>query len=228
MQAIMQNEELISLFKENFPFWDELSQIEKETFVNSSQYISFRKGTNIHNGNECTGIILIRTGSLRLYILSDEGKEITLYRLFPGEMCMLSASCVLNNITFDVFVDAEENSECIVVGGCAYAALSERCDAAKIFALETALARFSDVMWVMQQILFMSMDKRLAIFLLDEISKTGGDTVHLTHEQIAKYMGSAREVVTRMLKYFSSEGIVELSRGGITVKDVKRLRGLAT
>ena len=94
-------------------------------------------------------------------------------------------------------------------------------------ALETALARFSDVMWVMQQILFMSMDKRLAIFLLDEISKTGGDTVHLTHEQIAKYMGSAREVVTRMLKYFSSEGIVELSRGGIKIVDIKRLRSLS-
>ena len=227
MKAILENEELVALFKDNFPFWEKLSQTEKETFVNSSQYISFRKGTNIHNGNECTGIILIRTGSLRLYILSDEGKEITLYRLFPGEMCMLSASCVLNNITFDVFVDAEENSECIIVGGCAYAALSERCDAAKIFALETALARFSDVMWVMQQILFMSMDKRLAIFLLDEISKVGGDTVHLTHEQIAKYMGSAREVVTRMLKYFSSEGIVELSRGGIKITDIKKLRNLA-
>ena len=227
MKAILENEELVALFKDNFPFWDKLSQTEKETFVNSSQYISFRKGTNIHNGNECTGIILIRTGSLRLYILSDEGKEITLYRLFPGEMCMLSASCVLNNITFDVFVDAEENSECIIVGGCAYAALSERCDAAKIFALETALARFSDVMWVMQQILFMSMDKRLAIFLLDEISKVGGDTVHLTHEQIAKYMGSAREVVTRMLKYFSSEGIVELSRGGIKITDIKKLRNMA-
>ena len=227
MKAILENEELVALFKDNFPFWDKLSQTEKETFVNSSQYISFRKGTNIHNGNECTGIILIRTGSLRLYILSDEGKEITLYRLFPGEMCMLSASCVLNNITFDVFVDAEENSECIIVGGCAYAALSERCDAAKIFALETALSRFSDVMWVMQQILFMSMDKRLAIFLLDEISKVGGDTVHLTHEQIAKYMGSAREVVTRMLKYFSSEGIVELSRGGIKITDIKKLRNLA-
>lgn len=227
MKAILENEELVALFKENFPFWEQLSKTEKETFVNSSQYISFRKGTNIHNGNECTGIILIRSGSLRLYILSDEGKEITLYRLFPGEMCMLSASCVLNNITFDVFVDAEENSECIIVGGCAYAALSERCDAAKIFALETALARFSDVMWVMQQILFMSMDKRLAIFLLDEMSKIGTSTIHLTHEQIAKYMGSAREVVTRMLKYFSVEGIVELSRGGITVKDVNRLRNLA-
>ena len=222
----MSDENLVSLFKESFPFWNDLSKTDQETFINSSQYISFRKGTNIHNGNECTGIILIRTGSLRLYILSDEGKEITLYRLFPGDMCILSASCVLNNITFDVFVDAEENSECIVVGGCAYASLSERCDAAKIFALETALARFSDVMWVMQQILFMSMDKRLAIFLLDEISKTGGDTVHLTHEQIAKYMGSAREVVTRMLKYFSSEGIVELSRGGIRIVDIKRLRDL--
>ena len=227
MKALLENQELASLFKENFPFWDKLTEIEKETFVNSSQYISFPKGTNIHNGNECTGIILIRKGSLRLYILSDEGKEITLYRLFPGEMCMLSASCVLNNITFDVFVDAEENAECIIVGGCAYAALAERNTSAKIFALETALARFSDVMWVMQQILFMSMDKRLAIFLLDEVSKTGGDTVHLTHEQIAKYLGSAREVVTRMLKYFSSEGIVELSRGGIKLIDMKRLRSLA-
>ena len=140
---------------------------------------------------------------------------------------MLSASCVLNNITFDVFVDAEAESECVVVGGCAYAALAERCSEAKIFALEAALARFSDVMWVMQQILFMSMDKRLAIFLLDEIAKNGADTVNLTHEQIAKYMGSAREVVTRMLKYFSSEGIVELSRGGIKVIDKKKLRNIS-
>lgn len=170
---------------------------------------------------------MIKKGSLRLYILSDEGKEITLYRLFPGEMCILSASCALHNITFDVMVDAEEDSECVIVGGCAYAALAERSNEARIFALETALSRFSDVIWVMQQILFMSMDKRLAIFLLDEISSSGEDTVRLTHEQIAKYMGSAREVVTRMLKYFSSEGIVELSRGGIKVTDKKRLRALS-
>ena len=97
---------------------------------------------------------------------------------------------------------------------------------AKIFALETALSRFSDVMWVMQQILFMSMDKRLAIFLLDEIAKNKSDTVMLTHEQIAKYMGSAREVVSRMMKYFSSEGIVEPLRGGVRVLDKRRLREL--
>ena len=139
---------------------------------------------------------------------------------------MLSASCVLDAITFDVFVDAEESSECVVVGGCAYEALSLRMPEAKIFALETALSRFSDVMWVLQQVLFMSMDKRLAIFLLDEISKNKSDTVSLTHEQIARYMASAREVVSRMLKYFSSEGIVEVSRGGIKILDKKRLRAL--
>ena len=223
----MNKSELINQFKKVFSFWDKMSESDQETFVRSSQTVAFQKGTNIHDGNDCTGVILIKSGCLRLYLLSEDGKEITLYRLFPGDMCMLSASCVLDSITFDVLVDAEEDSECVVVGGCAYESLARRLPEAKIFALETALSRFSDVMWVMQQILFMSMDKRLAIFLLDEISKTGTDTVKLTHEQIAKYMGSAREVVSRMLKYFSSEGIVSYSRSeGIRILDQKRLREL--
>ena len=223
----MENEEFIPLFKAAFPFWDRLSDTDKETFCRSSHLTRFEKGTNVHDGNECTGVILVKTGTLRIYMISEEGKEITLYRLFPGEMCMLSASCVLNSITFDVFVDSEEKSECVVVGGCAYAEIAERVPQVKIFALEAAVSRFSDVMWVMQQIMFMSMDKRLAIFLSDEISQNGTDTVSLTHEQIAKYMGSAREVVSRMLKYFSSEGIVEASRKGIKILDKKRLRAMA-
>ena len=222
----MEKSELIALFADKFPFWDKMHDIDKETFCRTSQQVKFEKGTNIHNGNECTGVILVKSGSLRLYMLSEEGKEITLYRLFGGDVCILSASCVLRSITFDVFVDAEENSECVIVGGCAYEDVARRLPEAKIFALETALARFSDVMWAMEQILFMSMDKRLAIFLLDEISKNESDTVTLTHEQIAKYMGSAREVVSRMLKYFTAEGLVDTSRKGIKVLDKKRLRAL--
>ena len=214
-------------FSKIFPFWKDLDSTDQALLCQNTSVQTYPQGNLIHNGNHCTGAIVVHSGCLRVYLQPEQGREITLYRLFPGDICMLSASCVLNSITFDVFVDAEENSECIVIGGCAYAALAERCNAAKIFALETALARFSDVMWVMQQILFMSMDKRLAIFLLDEMAKTGSDTVRLTHEQIAKYMGSAREVVTRMLKYFSTEGIVELSRGGIKILDQKRLRTLS-
>lgn len=223
----MEANELISLYKKSFPFFDKMSDDDKETFLRSSYHRYIKKGTNIHDGNECTGIILLKSGCLRLYLLSDEGKEITLYRIFAGDMCIFSASCVLSSITFDVFVDAEEDSECVILGGCALEDVTNRMPEAKIFTLEAALSRFSDVMWVMQQILFMSMDKRLAIFLLDEIAQNGTDTVKLTHEQIARYMGSAREVVSRMLKYFVSEGLISTSRSdGIKILDKKRLRAL--
>ena len=221
--------EITQLFSESFPFFDKISDTERQNLLRSSQYVRFARGTTIHDGGECTGVILIKSGSLRVYMISEEGKEITLYRLFPGEICILSASCVLDAITFDVFIDAEEDSECIVVGGCAFEEIARRLPDVKIFTLETALERFSDVMWVMQQMLFMSMDKRLAIFLLDECAKSESGTIKLTHEQIAKYMGSAREVVSRMLKYFSSEGLVSVSRSeGIKIIDKKKLRAIAS
>ena len=222
----MERDELSRLFENAFPFWQDITSTDRETIMNSAVDVSFERGTNIHDGNECTGVILIKRGSLRLYMLSEEGKEVTLYRLFPGDICILSASCVLEMLTFDVYIDAEENSECVVIGGCIIEDLSRRYKDVKIFVLETALSRFSDVMWVMEQILFMSMDKRLAIFLLDESTKSG-DTIKLTHEQIAKYMGSAREVVTRMLKYFVSEGLVSYSRSeGIKILNKQALRAL--
>jgi CRP/FNR family transcriptional regulator len=213
-------------YKESFPFWDKISETDRSYICQNSYTFTYPKGKNVHDGSECSGVILVRSGSLRLYMMSEEGKDITLYRLYKGDMCMLSASCVLKAVTFDVFVDAEEDSECFVISGPAFAAVSERNPDIKIFALETAVSRFSDVMWVMQQILFMSMDKRLAIFLSDESARNGSDLIALTHGQIARYMGSAREVVSRMLKYFASEGIVEVSRGGIRILDKKRLRKL--
>ena len=161
-----------------------------------------------------------------MFPLSDSGKEITLYRLFPGDMCMLSASCVLESITFDVTIDAEEDSECLIISGAAYNTLSQKNKDVRIFSLETAVSRFSDVMWVMQQILFMSMDRRLAVFLTDEAARTGSDEILLTHEQIARYIGSAREVVSRMLKYFSAEGFVTVSRKGVRITDKAGLRRL--
>lgn len=216
-----------AVYNEIFPFWNEIPEADRDYLCQNSYEITYPKGKNIHDGNECYGVILVCSGSLRLYMMSDEGKDITLYRLYQGDLCMLSASCVLEAITFDVFVDAEEDSECYVINGSAFAALSERNPDIKIFALETAVSRFSDVMWVMQQVLFMSMDKRLAVFLLDESTRIGSDTIVLTHGQIARYMGSAREVVSRMLKYFASEGIVDVSRKGIKILNKKRLRELA-
>lgn len=215
-----------STYSDVFPFWNKISEREKEFICNHSTDIVYKKGTTIHDSTECSGVIFVQSGCLRVYMMSDEGKDITLYRLYKGDMCMLSASCVLSSITFDVLIDAEEDSECYVINGPAFMKISNDNPDVKIFSLETAVSRFSDVMWVMQQILFMSMDKRLAIFLLDESSRTGSDFIALTHEQIAKYIGSAREVVSRMLKYFVNEGIVKSSRKGITIIDKQRLRAL--
>ncbi len=214
------------IYRDIFPFWNKISEEERNIICDNSVALSYPKGTTIHDGTECSGMFFVRSGCLRVYIMSDEGKSVTLYRLHKGDVCMLAASCVLQSVTFDVFIDAEENSECYIVGGYAFERVSENNPDIKIFALETAVSRFSDVMWVMQQILFMSMDKRLAIFLWDEAARTGSDTIALTHEQIAKYIVSAREVVSRILKYFSSEGIVEVSRKGIKILDKKRLKGL--
>ena len=222
----MEREIVEPVYKEIFPFWEEITEGDRDYICRHSMSVTYEKGAGVHDGNECSGVIFVCSGSLRLSMISDDGKDITLYRLHKGDMCMLSASCVLKAITFDVLIDAEEDSECYVIGGPAFAAVSERNPSIKIFSLEAAVSRFSDVMWVMQQILFMSMDKRLAIFLSDESARTGSDIITLTHGQIARYMGSAREVVSRMLKYFASEGIVEVLRGGVKILDKKRLRKL--
>ena len=214
------------VYQEIFPFWNEISDEDRDYICTNSSSVKYPKGTNVHDSSECSGVFFVRSGCLRVYMMSEDGKDITLYRLHAGDMCMLSASCVLQTITFDVFIDAEEDSECFVVSGPAFKAVSERRPDIKIFSLELAVSKFSDVMWVMQQILFMSMDKRLAIFLSDESARIKSDTISLTHEQIAKYMGSAREVASRMLKYFSNEGVVEVSRKGVKIIGKKRLRDL--
>lgn len=223
----MNRNQIPSALATAFPFFENLPAADRELLCDNSLPVCFARDTRIHDASECTGVMLVLSGSLRVYMLSESGKEITLYRLFAGEVCMLSASCVLDSITFDVHVDAEEDSECIRIGSAAFAEVSERIPEMKIFALESALNRFSGVMWTMQQILFMPFSRRLAVFLLDELARTGGDTVKLTHEQIAKYMGSAREVVTRQLRLFADDGLVRASRSeGIRILDKKRLRHL--
>lgn len=214
-------------YEQYFPFWNKLNQNDRQYLCQNSSVVSFEKQQAIHDNTGCSGLYIVKSGKLRLYMISDEGKEITLYRLSPGDICMLSASCVLKSITFDVYVEAEVPSVCYMINGMAFSSVSERVLEVKNYALETVVERFSDVMWIMQQIVFMSMDKRLAIFLLDEITANKTDIVTMTHEQIAKHLGTAREVITRMLKHFAADGWVEVTRKGIRVTDKKKLRDIA-
>ena len=223
----MLSEQDLKLAKCTYTFWDKLTP-EQQDFLWENLYpVSYQKGDIIHNGEySCIGVVLIKTGGLRVFMLSSEGKEITLYRLWPQEVCILSASCILQNITFDVCVEAESDTEALLIPSAQYQKLIKQNIYAENFTYSLVVDRFSNVMWAMEQLLFMRFDKRLAIFLLDELSKTGNPRISLTHEQIAKYMGSAREVVSRMLKYFAKEGMIEMSRGGIRILDKEKLREL--
>lgn len=217
----------LAYIKSRLDFWDKLSESEINLLENNIANVSYNKGFNLHSADsECLGVLLIKNGGLCVYILSEDGREITLYRLSPGDVCVLSASCIINSITFDVHIDAESDTDAYLINIDTFSKLSNQNVYVENFAYKNTNERFSDVMWAMEQILFMSFDKRLAIFLLDEITKTNSNELHLTQEQIAKYIGSAREVVSRMLKVFQSEGILEQSRGSIHIIDKEKLREL--
>ena len=169
---------------------------------------------------------MVRSGQVRVYIISESGKEITLYHLFERDVCIFSASCIMKNINFDVYVQAEKESRALLIPAPVYDQLNKTSLPVSDYTNQLMSSRFSDVMWVMEQVLFMSFDRRLAIFLMEQSAIEGADTLPVTHETIAKHMGTAREVVTRMLRYFQSEGMVSLSRGGIMITDREKLERL--
>ncbi len=221
-------QELKLFFTNSLPFWDKIDNQQRELLLNSAASLSYKKGDSLHNGaSDCNGLIILNKGAIRAYIFSPTGKEITIFRLFEGDVCILSASCVMKNINFDIYLDAEKDTSILLVPTSIYNKLNQNSIEIATFTNQIMSSRFSDLMWVMEQVLFMSFDKRLAIFLLDQAAIEGSDSLEITHETIARHMGSAREVVTRMLKYFQDEGLVSLARGKVNIEDRKGLLKLA-
>ena len=210
-----------------FPVWDKLSDTQQNRILGSLTCRDIQKGTVIHNGGmDCTGLLLVKSGQLRAYILSDEGREITLYRLFDRDICLFSASCMLRSVQFDITIEAEKDTSLWIVPPEVYREIMEESAPAANYTNELMAARFSEVMWRMEQVMWKSMDKRIAAFLLEEAAIEGTARLSLTHETIARHLGTHREVVTRMLRYFQEEGLVKLSRGAVELQDERGLERL--
>ena len=209
------------------PFWDRLTDSEKELIKSNSMIHKYSKGQLIYNsGTECSGLTMVLDGELRIRVMSEEGREITLYRLHENELCALSASCILSQITFDTQTTATEDSKVLLINTYTFEKLMNQNIYVRCYMYELLSERFSSVMWTMQMILFKGYDRRLASFLISEYERTGLKTIQMTHEQIAQYTNSAREVVARMLKRFANEGLVEFKRGRITLKDISSLQAM--
>lgn len=214
--------------KDYFPIWDKLTAAEKQSLNETAICRHVKKGTILATGRgDCVGLFLVCSGQLRAFMTSDEGKEITFSRLFERDICLLSASCMMASLRFDVTIEAETDSEIYVIPAPDYKILMENSAVIANYTNEIMASRFSDVMWLVEQIMWKSFDVRLAGFLLEESSAEGTDELKITHERIANHMGTAREVVTRMLKYFQSEGMVLLSRGDVKLTDRGKLEALA-
>ena len=211
-----------------FPVWSKLTQLQQSKLTQGLVYRQVEKGTLLHNGSlDCTGLFLVESGQLRAYILSEEGREITVYRLFEGDMCLFSASCMMRSIQFDITIEAEKPTRLWVIPVEAYQSVMEESAPLANYTNEVMASRFSDVMWLIEQILWKSLDKRLAAFLLEEAAIEGTLSLKITHETIANHLGSHREVITRMLRYFQNEGMVKLSRGAIELLDTDKLTDLS-
>ena len=211
-----------------YPIWNKLTQDQRSRIESVAEFREFKRGTVLHDGSpECMGLLLVRSGQLRAYMLSEEGREITISRFFEMDICMFSASCVMPNMQFDIFIEAEKDSQLWVIPACLYKNLMDESVVVSNYSHDLITGHFSEVMWLMEQIMWKSFDKRLARFLLEETAVEETDSLKITHEKIANHMGTAREVVTRMLRYFQGEGMVRLTRGTVDLLDRKALTRLS-
>ncbi len=221
----MMTKDYQELLKTHFPAWDKLSKKQQQTIHDNAFLRCIKKNSSVHAADEdCSGVLIIKKGTLRVYTLSEQGKDITFYRLHAGDICILSASCVIKDITLDIFIETLTECELLQIRPCVFSKIMQENIFLESIVYKLATKRLCTVTWAMQQMIFMSFDKRLALFLLGEANDN--DEVLMTHDQIAKLMGTAREVVTRMLKYFSMENYVKITRGKIKLLNKSALKKL--
>ncbi|MBQ1208622.1 MAG: Crp/Fnr family transcriptional regulator [Lachnospiraceae bacterium] len=214
-------------YQSYIPFWDRLTADQQERIGEVIRYQKVKKGTFIHDSEaDCLGLVVVRSGQLRAYMLSEDGREITISRLLEYDVTLLSASCAMPDMQFDVMIEAEKDSEFWSIPACLFKNLSDESLAVSNYSRNLLSNNYSELMWLMEQIMWKSFDKRLAEFLLEEVRLEDSPVLQITHERIANHMGTAREVVTRMLRYFQSEGLVRLTRGSIEIVSEEKLEKL--
>ena len=218
---------MIQEFAEYFPIWNQMTPEQHSRIAQVIDFKAVKKGTVIHDGSpDCLGMLLVRSGQLRAYLLNDEGREVTICRFFEMDICLFTAACEMPNMQFDIFIEAEKDSEIWVIPACLYKNLMDESLVLANYAHDLITNHFSELMWLMEQIMWKSFDKRLAVFLLEESELEDSPVLKTTHETIASHLGTAREVVTRMLRYFQSEGMDALTRGTIEITDKNKLEQL--
>ena len=211
------------------PFWDHLNHAEKELLRNNAYIRSFDKDSYILHSmaGEDIGLMMLVEGRIRAFLLSPDGREITLFSLHDQSICIFSALSLFNQITFQVFLTSDCRSKVLVINMSIMEQLMRNNLYFRCFAYELIAERFSQVMNSVQWILFHGLEQRLAVFLVSEYDRNRKEHIHLTHDYIARYIGTSRERVTKTLKKLNDKKLIRKSKGWIELTNIDELRAMA-
>ncbi len=210
--------------QEQLPF---LKGTDSELMQAFSENVRIQKipaGTTVFwEGDSCHSLAILLSGSVRVFKVGANGREITLYRFGRGSGCILTASCIMNGGDFPAIAQVEEEAEAVIIPAGVLRNWVNRFDIWRQFVLGLLAQRLADVITTVEEIAFRRMDDRLKEWLQAQIPSESG-TIKTTHHKIAEELGTAREVVSRLLKDFEVQGLLSLSRGEIRIGSLNRIK----
>jgi CRP/FNR family transcriptional regulator len=212
-----------ALLLQLYPMLGGLAASHLEEILSAAVEINAPVGTVMFDENQpCQGFPLLLSGSVRVIKSSANGRELQLYRVSPGESCILTSSCLLGHSNYHARGVVELDVKLVALPPAAFKILLSQCEPFRNYIFSLFSERLSDLMQLVSAVAFQKLDQRLAALLA---TKPG--TIHLTHQALADELGSVREIVSRLLKSFSDQGWVKLGREQIEVKDITALKNFA-
>ena len=211
------------------PFIDEASPELRNALAENAVVVRLRAGEYfLREGDSCAHFAVVASGRMRVFKLGENGHEITLYHVGPGEACPLNVSCILSESTVPAMACVEDDVEAIVVPAATFRRWIAEHESLRSFVFRMFAGRLTEVMSLVEEVAFRRMDQRLAGRLAELFESEGSDgSVEITHAELAANLGTAREVVSRLLKEFERLDAIRLQRGKIFVRNSALLRTLA-
>lgn len=198
-----------------FPVFRKAASDLVRNLVTAGRFQLIPVGTRIYTeGDDCRGIAFVLSGEIRIYKIGETGREITLYEIGPGEMCILNASCILSGSTYPANAIVAADASVLLVPSADFHRLVTTHEEMRVFVFLLLSKRLATVMELVEEVAFGRMDQRLLDYLIE---KSEGGRLETTHQNIANDLGTSREVVSRLLKDFERKRQIRLSRNLITL-----------
>lgn len=208
---------------QQYPMLRELPGAELEALFAKASVMQLAAGTVMFDENQpCQGFPLLLSGSIRVIKAAPNGRELQLYRVMPGESCILTSSCLLGHTRYQARGIAEQTLEMVLLPASAFHTLLGNCEAFRSYVFHLFSDRLTGLMQLVSAVAFQKLDQRLAKLIINKTSP-----IHTTHQALADELGSAREIVSRLLKGFAEQGWVKLGREQIDITDTAALKKFA-